>query len=444
MAHNTRTQLDATWLGAGYAPTPADLMSLESKIFKGINGDDGGVYAPATPININTGAGLKLTGPLKVWGPSGTLKSTSGARFAFGDNDFPVFPAGHPAQTRTLISPCMQGTSGPGSSFNGFSSIPRFDYMGRQMTALGWLPSLSPMPAPRTVTASSPSAPCTLFGTLGAGVFLPGTLYVPLRVHHGATITTATFSFRVGVAHAVTPTMPKARIIRVAKDGTKTLLTSVAAGADVNGWVPYSGTFVTWFDNQALKSWTIACDVAGSNVIDTSLYSYFAEIVEESGPTLAVPSIKCPVNLATTGNVNRFSCPATIDGFAIPVTQIRVLLWLQTDPTENGIYMSPAGGAGGQFIRDTDMSSADATLKPWSANVLGSAIFCGASGTANNNVWFQQTSPTLQFNGFPGSVSTAPVTFDKVGSAAVVAAAQGNIWIAVACQFTNITDGKFQ
>lgn len=70
MAHNTRTRADLTaWSSATAAVTPAEMDKLDGYSFKSINGDDGGVWAPASAIVIG-GAGLQVTGHLQVPGSS--------------------------------------------------------------------------------------------------------------------------------------------------------------------------------------------------------------------------------------------------------------------------------------------------------------------------------------------------------------------------------------
>jgi hypothetical protein len=62
MAHFARTRADLTAWSNGTAVTPAEFNDLDEKTKKALNADDGGVWAPASIIEIG-GAGLKVTGP---------------------------------------------------------------------------------------------------------------------------------------------------------------------------------------------------------------------------------------------------------------------------------------------------------------------------------------------------------------------------------------------
>jgi len=64
------------------------------------------------------------------------------------------------------------------------------------------------------------------------------------------------------------------------------------------------------------------------------------------------------VRVASVGNVDIASVPATIDGVALGDGD-RFLLKDQTDPIENGIYVYPAAGAGNPATRATDADSDD-------------------------------------------------------------------------------------
>lgn len=66
MAHHTRTRVNlAAWASGAVSPTEFD--NLDANGFKSINGDDGGVWAPASPIELG-GSGLKMTGPFEADG----------------------------------------------------------------------------------------------------------------------------------------------------------------------------------------------------------------------------------------------------------------------------------------------------------------------------------------------------------------------------------------
>ncbi len=60
MAHNA--SIHAGGWATGYVVTSADFLAIDSLLFKSINGDDGGTWAPSSLITIG-GSGLRVTGP---------------------------------------------------------------------------------------------------------------------------------------------------------------------------------------------------------------------------------------------------------------------------------------------------------------------------------------------------------------------------------------------
>ena len=70
MGHHAYTRVGGNWTDSVDTLTAADLESFEAKIFKSINGDDGGTWAPAGTLVIG-GAGVDLQGANHVL--SGTL-----------------------------------------------------------------------------------------------------------------------------------------------------------------------------------------------------------------------------------------------------------------------------------------------------------------------------------------------------------------------------------
>lgn len=62
MAHNTRIRANTAAWANGSAVTQAEYDTLDQRQFESINGDQGGVWAPATEIEVG-GAGLICSGP---------------------------------------------------------------------------------------------------------------------------------------------------------------------------------------------------------------------------------------------------------------------------------------------------------------------------------------------------------------------------------------------
>lgn len=65
MAHNERVRADGTAWEAAIPLEPSELDALDEGQFAAINGDDGGVWAPADPIIIG-GAGIEFTGSVPL------------------------------------------------------------------------------------------------------------------------------------------------------------------------------------------------------------------------------------------------------------------------------------------------------------------------------------------------------------------------------------------
>ena len=90
MSHNTRTRDDLAAWGSG-AVSPTEFENLDANAYKSINGDDGGVWAPSSQIEIG-GSGILMSGPFVADGTStfnGQVTFASGSAPIF--NDGPVF-----------------------------------------------------------------------------------------------------------------------------------------------------------------------------------------------------------------------------------------------------------------------------------------------------------------------------------------------------------------
>lgn len=254
MAAFTRTHSDATWTNGGlgnYVTVIADWQSLADKTFKSLNGDLGGTWIPSSPITIDTG-GMNVTGPALV-SYGGTLTTLSGARFVLGVGDWPKLSTSHVGRTRVIQQ----------------------EISARQSTPRYWWCDAPAYPG------SIQSIACTLVGPYG--IEQPACI-IPLRVHDGARLTQATVTFRIPSARTAAPIgLPKMRIVRVDVDGAIVPMSSVSSGADATGFqspsAPASAT--AWYANGGTQTWTVTCDQ--NNTIDTSLYTYFAELVEEVG-----------------------------------------------------------------------------------------------------------------------------------------------------------------
>jgi len=104
---------------------------------------------------------------------------------------------------------------------------------------------------------------------------------------------------------------------------------------------------------------------------------------------------KDSVLVATTGNIT-LSGEQTIDG--VLTSSSRVLVWQQTNPVENGIYVSAAGA----WVRSADTDTG--------SEILG-ALTKVLQGTTYNDVNFQNTNDTAP------NIGVDNITFADLGSA---------------------------
>lgn len=262
MAHFTRTRSDAIWTTGNYITLISDWADLSRKLFKSINGVRGGTWGPLVRI-IFGGSGFKVSGPTKI-GYGGQVKTTAGARVVVAGNDYPRLSSGHFGNTRRIVT----------STIDRQSSI-RYH----------WLLNTKYM--------AIQSIACTVMRT---GINLVDELEqpkfsLPLRVHNGGRLTTATINFRIFKERSELPVKtPRIRIVRVDSVGNIQPLTSQALGADADGWLSFTtpGSPEDWYALGALKTFTVVCDQL--NTIDTSIYQYYAEVIEEVGTEVLLDS----------------------------------------------------------------------------------------------------------------------------------------------------------
>ncbi len=117
------------------------------------------------------------------------------------------------------------------------------------------------------------------------------------------------------------------------------------------------------------------------------------------------PSLyKNSCEIATTANIS-LSGEQTIDTFATSAT--RVLVWKQTAPAENGIYISNSGA----WTRASDYNTAGEVLQGTSAFVV--------DGSANKNRLFVMNAASIT------TIGTDPITFTPLSGAAEYIAGDG-------------------
>jgi hypothetical protein len=115
---------------------------------------------------------------------------------------------------------------------------------------------------------------------------------------------------------------------------------------------------------------------------------------------------KASVRVATTGNINLASAPATIDGVSLSNGD-RVLVWQQSSNTENGIY--DYNGSGSAMTRSTDMDGA-----PTSEVSTGNNTFVTEGPTYQGNGYVVIASGTWSGN---LTVGVAPIVWTQFSGA---------------------------
>lgn len=161
------------------------------------------------------------------------------------------------------------------------------------------------------------------------------------------------------------------------------------SGANLN--IPTATSSVTGLLSSAdwttFNSVTTKLSLTGGTITGPILYSGFPatgdELVNLNYITSVLNGLKyvSSANAATTANVTIASAPAAVDGVTLALNN-RVLIWQQTDPTENGVYIF--NGAASPFTRATDADS--------SSELNALTIFI-QSGTVNGNHTYTQTTP---------------------------------------------------
>lgn len=311
---------------------PSELAALDAALVASVNGVDGGAYAPAGLITIG-GSGLVCSGPLTV-ARGGTFISSNGI-LQFAPGVFPQLGPAHSGRTRTVMHAFLAARPIQYGLWR-----PRRDSSGMQSLA----PTYVPWQNPTTV--------------------LPASLSLPIRAEHGGTISEITIGFRVGAPHSSIPgTMPAARLLRVDKNGNASVCTSVASGADANGWVyvskPSSGA--AWFNLGAAQTFVLPCDQ--NNVVDITQYTYRLEVQDEQGltgwpwqvglmqPVLAVYDASSSWPL--------YGGISTVDGVSLPSAGGARILVIKSMTGVNGIYISSStsGTAGWQASPDLSQTS---------------------------------------------------------------------------------------
>ncbi len=381
-----RARASSAWT-AGFALDRATLEDFESRVVRGINAIDGGTYAPSSPLSIAGGGGnaATISGPVKIC-YGAVLATGTGARVAFGGADFPKLDSAHVGRARTIVTSCADAVSAPANAL-----IPQFPAGSPRATAL------------RFLVARSPVAVRWL---------------LPLRTHHGATLRTATITYRAAAGR------PRARLLRFDSGGTATPLTLTSGGADVFGWVPLAAPDATIPIQTALLLFDAGV------VADRAAFHYALQVEEDQTLSDAAPNtllVKDPVLAASTVNVSPLSGSPVIDGVPTNAGD-RILLRAQTDAAENGVYTIPSGGLG--YFERADVATVNGVT-----DVVPDALPAGYLVPVLYGATFGST--LLQLTSGAVTRLGQRQTFAPV-------APTGNTYLACAVAHANIADTRWQ
>ena len=248
MSHGSYYKPSGIWAN-GDVPGAAFFTYLDQRLFKLIDGDGGGTWAPSAALTIG-GSGIIMSGPLVISGADATLSSgkkitvtgsgskiitASGGRFVLGDNDYPTFSAARSAArvlpANATVYTTMETTSGTS-----------------QQTAAGQLFQLQ----------------------------------IP-SIFHGATLLSAQAFFVPSSGYNGQPTgagtQVKLGVARVYYNGGAVDNLLSTGGGLVTYPTPASGT--AYYNAGAITSLTFSSDQ--NNVMDLANYYYFVSVFGEDG-----------------------------------------------------------------------------------------------------------------------------------------------------------------
>jgi hypothetical protein len=460
LGHFSRAQSSGTWI-TGYEPLLSDWTSFDWRSAQSVNGDDGGTWAPATgnPIIIN-GQGLVVTGQATISGIGATLKSLAAGAFLLTSSEWPALGATHTSRSRTIMSSCL----------NAATNITTIGISGAAPT----LPNLQ-YGAPQTVLVPNMSISLT----------------VTLRVHDGATLDSVTVNWIVPWSH--TPvTVPAFRVLRLDAFGNASVMSSTATGADANGYFyPTASGASQWYNNGQPQSLEVIVDT--DNVISIANYTYVLEIIEEQGVTGFPWSAQCFAQSCAYVDTSGSVLPTgsqTIDGVSVP-TITYVLLTNQPDPTQNGLWITSSSGSwqrislplssgaifwvqqgnvNAQTYWQCPAISGNQNIQLWTSSTphipgdivapvtggIGLVALCTTGGTTNTSepswpnvsgatVTDGSVTWTMQATSLPSpNISLLKDPLGLVTGVAGGFAAFGNIWLPAACNFSGISDCRWE
>lgn len=245
---------------------PASLLQgLDGAQAAGLDGDAGnGTWSPSASIEIG-GAGMWACGPWTLSPPStGTVQvvlSGGSVQLTHGDSDYITIASGHSMRARYLVTQCALGKDSSGCPTYQSPLL----YQGIIGPTAVMLPDVFDQSLSNTYRTGFPYRP-------------GGRFIVPLRVHDGATLVSVTFNFQISSHSALPDVFPQFRVHKVDALSNLTPLNSATPNGSGFYEFPNPGSVGLY---EASTSYVYGCD-AGV-VIDRSKYTYFVEIIDESG-----------------------------------------------------------------------------------------------------------------------------------------------------------------
>lgn len=250
--HGVRINPDGFYVNG--APNPAGywqaLDTAQSGLINGGEASGGGTWNPAAQIVIG-GAGMWCCGPWTFAAPYLMALCTSAFPLTFGDSDYALLGTGHAAASRDLVTACNLGLDHSGA-VNGGIALMMADF------------------------ASGGGA----INYAGSPFRAGGRLLVPLRVHHGATFQNVRFYFTIITGHSAVPSiLPFFRAYAVDILGNVTPL-NTSTGQVGGGFMSFpTPSNTTTYQNTG----EFIYPTDAGTVVDTTRFTYFAEIVDEGG-----------------------------------------------------------------------------------------------------------------------------------------------------------------
>ena len=145
----------------------------------------------------------------------------------------------------------------------------------------------------------------------------------------------------------------------------------------------------------------------------------------------AAVAVKAPVLVASTGNITSLSSAQTVDGVATSSGD-RVLVWQQTDASENGIYEIAT-----TWGRTKDFDGSNEVVRGTVVQVNAGTTYSGnwykVTSTGDNipgtdDISFAQASAPISLATLTGDIDTAGYVINHSEGAAVAADTTANIW----------------